>query len=82
MLQIYFSPEGLRDRGWELYSGEAMLALMVAYGRLQDHRYLTAVEKAYPQYAELYRAGAKELPPQDPWVLLPLLSIPSAPTLT
>ena len=38
VLQVYFSPPGLPDSGWELYGGEAMLGVLTAYMRLGDER--------------------------------------------
>jgi hypothetical protein len=59
MPQVYFAPNDLGDFGFELYSGEAMLALMTAYQRLGQERYLASVQRAMPQYERIYRqAGA------------------------
>lgn len=48
--RIYFGPE--EDEGAELYPGEAMLALMQAYARLHDARYVSSVERGFSYHRE------------------------------
>lgn len=56
-LQVYFAPhaERLGDFGFELYAGEAMLALLAAHRRLGEPSYLASVSRALPQYERIYR---------------------------
>lgn len=46
--------ENLPDYGEELYSGEAMLALMETYSRFREERYLRSVERGFSFYNEQY----------------------------
>ena len=56
--RVHFPPFTAKngDSGWELYSGEAELALAVAYGRLADGRFLHAGLKAFAAYRRAYEA--------------------------
>jgi hypothetical protein len=50
--KVYF--EDLPDYGEELYSGEAMLALMEAYREFRGERYLRSVERGFAFYDAQY----------------------------
>lgn len=50
--RVYFYD--LPDEGEELYAGEAMLALLEAYRRLADGRYLRSVERGFSYYDRQY----------------------------
>lgn len=43
------------DAGWQLYAGEAMLAVLAAHRALRDARLLHSVRRALPAYERLYR---------------------------
>lgn len=55
--KVYF--HDLPDHGEELYSGEAMLALLQAYRQLQDIRYLQSVERGFSHYDAQYFQQAR-----------------------
>ena len=52
--KIYFVPPGMNNSGWELYSGEAELALATAYGAVSSHHYLHAAQRAFAAYQKDY----------------------------
>jgi len=58
--RIYFGGEP--DEGLDLYPGEAMLALLEAYARTQDARYLKSAERGFAIHRD--RRPAYEIDPQ------------------
>jgi len=50
--KVYF--ENMPDHGEELYAGEAMLALLEAYGQLRDARYALSAERSFGYYDSHY----------------------------
>ena len=53
--RVHFGQQAPGDSGWQLYAGEAMLALMAAYRALGDERLLRSVRHALPRYEKMYR---------------------------
>jgi hypothetical protein len=56
-MQVYFDPAALHDHGWELYYGEAALALTAAYTRLGDDRLLGCATRLLAACRRNYLAG-------------------------
>lgn len=55
--RIYFAPSPHNNSGWELYSGEAELALATAYGTIGNEKYLQAAQRAFSAYQKEYTLG-------------------------
>lgn len=53
------------DRNQNFYPGEAMLALMMVYGKIKNEKYLDSVEKSFDYYAEFFRKNKN--PAFVPW---------------
>jgi len=55
--KIYFEPGSIPNTGWELYSGEAELALIRIYGRLRDWKLIHGATRAFRAYTATATAG-------------------------